>query len=257
MKGETMDSEVPASAAVPSSNGLHAPSVLPAETPGDAPSRWQRVLGALWMDDGQAAWREWRAYRLASAMALAVVILAVGVVIFVLRGQRVQVMVQVVQHDEQGRLVKIGVPMDLLAYEPQEGAVRDMLTDWIVRRHWRGDDASEVRARYDWRWLYVHTCGAARKQLAAAEKQEQPFTKSTRRVRVEVDSLPKTVDGYQVLWKRITTEPTQAEPKTEWWNTTFRVGRVMPATLADATLNNLGLCVTGFDDEPRHGLGTK
>jgi hypothetical protein len=51
---------------------------------------------------------------------------------------RVHTVVQVVQQDEQGRLVKIGVPMDLLAYQPQEGAVRDMLAEWINKRHWRG-----------------------------------------------------------------------------------------------------------------------
>jgi hypothetical protein len=53
-----------------------------------------------------------------------VVILAVGFAWFAIRGQRVQVMVQVVQHDEDGHLVKIGMPMDLLDYQPQDGAVR-------------------------------------------------------------------------------------------------------------------------------------
>jgi type IV secretory pathway TrbF-like protein len=167
---------------------------------------------------------------------------------------RVHTVVQVVQQDEQGRLVKIGVPMDLLAYQPQEGAVRDMLAEWINKRHWRGEEESDVRARYDWRWLYLHTCGAARKQLQEAEQKEQPFKKSTKRVQVDVDSITKTVtpESYQVLWKATTIDKYNPRAEEVWWTTTFTVGRVAPKTLADATLNNLGLCVTGIDDDKRH-----
>ena len=111
-----------------------------------------------------------------------------------------------------------------------------------------------MRARHDWRWLYLHTCGTARKQLDAAEKQEKPFHKSTKRVQVDVDSLPKTPEGYQVLWKATTTDKYNPQAQEVWWNTTFTVGRVAPKTISDAALNNLGLCVTWFDDEERHDL---
>jgi type IV secretory pathway TrbF-like protein len=214
-------------------------------------AKYARVANAILDRDGKAEWREWRAYRVAGGAILAVVILAVG---FAMRGQRVQVMVQVVQHDEDGHLVKIGMPMDLLDYQPQDGAVRNMLTTWVEKRHWRGEEESDVRARHDWRWLYLHTCGTARKQLAEAEKQEKPFHKSTKRVQVDVDSLPKTPEGYQVLWKATTTDKYNPQAQEVWWNTTFTVGRVAPKTISDAALNNLGLCVTWFDDEERHDL---
>jgi type IV secretory pathway TrbF-like protein len=151
-------------------------------------------------------------------------------------------------------MVKIGVPMDLLAYQPQEGAVRDMLAEWINKRHWRGEEESDVRARHDWRWLYLHTCGTARKQLQEAEQKEHPFKKSTKRVQVDVDSITKTVtpESYQVLWKATTIDKYNPRAEEVWWTTTFTVGRVAPKTLADATLNHLGLCVTGIDDDKRH-----
>ena len=102
--------------------------------------------------------------------------------------------VQVVQHDEEGRLVKIGVPMDLLAYQPQEGAVRNMLAEWVNKRHSRDDAPSEVRARQDWRWLYLHTCGTARKHLEEAERQEHPFNRALKKtVKVDIESVTKTV----------------------------------------------------------------
>jgi hypothetical protein len=217
-------------------------------------AQYTRVADEILRRDGKAEWREWRAYRLAGGLILAVIALAVGVVWFAIRGQRVQVMVQVVQHDEQGRMVKIGVPMDLLEYHPQEGAMRDMLAEWVHKRHWRGEEESEVRARYEWRWLYLHTCGTARKQLAEAEKQEHPFKKSTKRVQVDIESITKTVtpESYQVLWKATTVDTYSPRPEEVWWTSTFTVGRVMPKTLQDATLNNLGLCVTGVDDDKRH-----
>jgi hypothetical protein len=230
------------------SNGVQGPSHA---------TGFARAVRALWLDDGTTAWREWRAYRLAGGALLAVIVLALGLVFFALRGQRVQVMVQVVQHDADGHLVKIGVPIDLLAYEPQDGAVRDMLATWVDKRHWKGEEPSDVRARYDWRWLYLHTCGAARRQLDEAIKHEEPFKRGLARVQVDIDSLPKTLDGYQVLWKKTIIEQTNPQPKVQWWNTTFRVGRVAPQTIAEAAVNNLGLCVTWFDDEQRHDMPTR
>lgn len=219
-----------------------------------AHAKYDRVASEILRRDGNAEWREWRAYRIAGGAILAVIILAVGLVWFAIRGNRVQAMVQVVQHDEEGRLVKIGVPMDLLEYQPQEGAVRNMLAEWVDKRHWRGEEESDVRARHDWRWLYLHTCGTARKQLQEAEQKEQPFKKSTKRVQVDVDSITKTVtpESYQVLWKATTIDKYNPRAEEVWWTSTFTVGRVAPKTLSDATLNNLGLCVTWVDDDKRH-----
>ena len=167
---------------------------------------YTRVASEILREDGNARWREWRAYRLGGALALVVLALAALLAWAVYHVSRVHVVVQVVQHDEQGRMVKVGVPMDLLTYQPQEGAVRNMLAEWVNKRHWRGEEESEVRARHDWRWLYLHTCGMARKQLEEAERKDNPFKKSTKRVQVDVETITKTMtpQSYQVLWKAIT-----------------------------------------------------
>ena len=103
---------------------------------------YDRVNSEVLRRDGQAEWREWRAYRIAGGLLLAVIALAALVVWLAIRGQRVQVVVQVVQHDVDGHLLKVGVPMDLLGYQPQEGAVRNMLAEWVSKRHWRGEEDS-------------------------------------------------------------------------------------------------------------------
>jgi type IV secretory pathway TrbF-like protein len=224
-------------------------------TPEEEQAKYDRVASEILRRDGNAEWREWRAWWLAGGAILTTIICAVGMAWFAIRGQRVQVMVQVVQHDEQGRMIKIGIPMDLLAYQPQEGAVRDMLAEWITKRHWRGEGESAVaRAHDDWRWLYLHTCGTGRKQLEEAEKVEKPLKPSTKRVQVDVESITKTMtpESYQVLWKATTTEKYNPRPDVVEWTSTLTVGRVSPKTLTDATLNNLGLCVTGVDDDKRH-----
>jgi type IV secretory pathway TrbF-like protein len=221
------------------------------------PDTYARVHYENSRRDGKAEWREWRAYRVAAGASLAVIILALGLVWFAIRGSRVDVVVQVVQHDEDGRLVKIGIPMDLLDYQPQEGAWRDMLAEWVNKKNSRDDAPSEVRARQDWRWLYLHTCGkVARKQLAEAEKKEQPFNRNIgKTVKVDVDSVTKTVspESYQVLWRATTLEKHSPSAEELWWTTTFNVGRVSPKSRADATSNHLGLCVTWFDDDKSPG----
>lgn len=217
-------------------------------------TKYDRVGSEVLRRDGNAEWREWRAYRLGSAVALALVLQTAVLAWAIYHVGRAHIVVQVVQHDEQGRMVKIGVPMDLLEYQPQEGAVRDMLAEWVNKRHWRGEEETDVRVRHDWRWLYLHTCGMGRKQLEEAEKQEHPFKKSTKRVQVEVDTITKTMtpQSYQVLWKATTIDKYNPRAEEVLWTTTFTVGRVAPKTRADATLNNLGLCVTGIDDDKRH-----
>jgi hypothetical protein len=71
---------------------------------------------------------------------------------------------------------------------------------------------------------------------------------------VEIDSVTKTVtpESYQVLWRATTVDKQHPRPEEVLWTSTFTVGRVSPTTLSDATLNNLGLCVTWSDDDKRH-----
>ena len=219
-----------------------------------AQAKYERVASDILRRDGNAEWREWRAYRIGGAVALALVVQTLVLAWAIYHIGRVHTVVQVVQHDEQGRMVKIAVPVDLLAYQPQEGAWRDMLAEWVNKRHSRDDAPSEVRARQEWRWLYLHTCGAARKQLEEAEQKEQPFhRKLTKMVKVDIDSVTKTVtpESYQVLWRATTVDKYNPRPEEVLWTSTFTVGRVAPTTLTDATLNNLGLCVTWSDDDKR------
>jgi hypothetical protein len=217
--------------------------------------KYGRVRYEMERRDGNSEWREWRAYRIAGGLMLTVILLAAGGMFFAIRGQRVQAMVQMVQL-EGDRLVQVGIPIDLLDYAPQEGEWRNMLTHWITKRHWRDqaeDDPQAVRAHYDWRWLYLHTCGAARKQLEEAEKVEKPFEPSKKRVKVDIETITKdpTPNRYHVFWTATTIEKYSPEPKVERWTTTFLVDRVGPKTAAEATLNSLGQCAAGLHDEPR------
>ena len=215
---------------------------------------YDRVIQEVLRRDGKSEWREWRAYRIGAAVALAAIVQACVLAWAVYHTGRIQTVVQVVQHDEAGRMVKVGIPIDLLSYQPQEGAIRNMLAEWVNKRHSRDDAPSEVRARQEWTWLYLHTCGAARTILAKAEKEEQPFNRGlTKTVRVDVDSITKTVtpDSYQVLWRASTLDKRNPKIDDAVWTSTFTVGRVSPKSQSDATLNNLGLCVTWVDEDKR------
>ena len=84
-------------------------------------AQYDRVASEILRRDGHAEWREWRAYRIGGVVALALLVQTVVLAWAVYHVGRVHTVVQVVQQDEAGRLVKIGVPMDLLDYQPQEG----------------------------------------------------------------------------------------------------------------------------------------
>src|SRR6266540_4272107 len=70
-------------------------------------------------------------------------------------------------------VIQLGLPQDLLSYEPQEEQWRDMLAQWVRIVRWRGTDA--VLAKAEWRWVYINTCGLARRALEGYEAQEKPF----------------------------------------------------------------------------------
>jgi type IV secretory pathway TrbF-like protein len=215
-----------------------------------APDEWQRVEQAyreIQRRDAQAEYRTWRMERFALAL-LGVMVVLVGVLIWQwLDHRKVQAFVQVVHVDEQGQLVQVGIPQDLLAYTPPDGVWIDMLGEWVRRVRWRGTDPVLMRAQ--WAWVYRHTCGQARRLLQSIEEKEQPFKPGKKLTAVELRSITKTPvpESYQVLWEEASTEPSAPAVKKTLWTGTFSVGRLQLPTLADALDNRLGLCVTAFD----------
>ncbi len=220
-----------------------------------APSEeWRKIEQAyaeIQRRDSSAEQRAWRAERLTLALAgLLALTIGVGLWLYI-HGRTVQAFVQVVQFDDTGRLVQLGIPQDLLSYTPPDGMWMDMLSQWLRAVRWRSEDAT--LARTQWAWVYRHTCSDARRMLQAFEEKEKPFQSSKKLVAVEVKSLTKipTPESYQALWAETTTERTNPTVKTALWSATFSVGRFRPPTLADTLDNRLGLCVTAFDFSPQ------
>jgi type IV secretory pathway TrbF-like protein len=227
------------------------------ETPEEA-ARVQQVYREIERRDGAALWhaKAWRSF----AWFLGLVVLgSVGLnVHLALKASRVQAFVQPVQLTDEGQMVLIGIPQDLLTYQPADAQWMDMLAGWITKRYWRGDDEAMKRTRNDWAWLYRHTCGAGSKQLATDEVREQPFTPSKGRTSIDIKSITKTAtpESYQVLWHEVRIDKLAATLKEQEHTSTFTVGRLKPKTLTEAMDNRLGLCVTGYDTSisPRAGL---
>jgi type IV secretory pathway TrbF-like protein len=220
--------------------------------PSPEDTEWRRIEQAyqeIQRRDAQAEHRTWRIERHASL--LLVVVLAMLAWNVWLWGQQrtVQAVVQVVQVDEQGKVLQLGIPQNVLAYQPPDGLWMDMLGEWVRRVRWRDDEDSKKVTRMHWAWLYRHTCGQARRLLQTIEEQEQPFKRSPKLVAVELKSVTKTAvpEGYQVLWTEISTARQSPSVTTTQWAGTFGVGRMRLPNLADAMDNRLGLCVTAFD----------
>ena len=129
-----------------------------------------------------------------------------------------------------------------------------MLAEWVNKRHSRDDAPSEVRVRQEWRWLYLHTCGAAQAPGGRRESKTSPLIAGLRKPsRFEIDSVTKTVtpESYQVLWRATTVDKQHLAPGGAGPVPSPSVGS-RPRRLSDAMLNNLGLCVTWSDDDKRH-----
>jgi len=215
---------------------------------------WQRIDQAyreLQRRDGSAEQRAWRWERVALVL-LGCWVLTLAVILWQFtHAHTVQAFVQVVQVDEKGQLVQVGIPQDLLAYTPAEGLWMDLLGEWVRRMRWRSSDQTVTKR--EWAWVYRHTCGQARRMLQAVEDQDKPFEPKKQLVSVELKSITKTPapESYQVLWVETRTEQAMPTVKTAPWTGTFTVGRYRPPTLADTLDNRLGLCVTAFDLSPQ------
>src|SRR5262249_25467912 len=152
--------------------------------------------------DGAAQWHAALWYRFACLLTVLLAVALSAVVFLALKASRVQAFVQPVQITNEGTMMLVGLPEDLLAYQPDDGQWMDMLAQWIIKRRWKGDDDAMKRTRNDWGWLYRHTCGAASALLQGEEGKEHPFTPTPQRTSVEVTSITKTATprSYQVVW---------------------------------------------------------
>jgi len=205
--------------------------------------------------DGSANWHAALWFRFACLLA-AVLLVAISAVVYcAMQASKVQAFVQPVQITEDGKMVLVGLPKDLLDYQPEDSQVMDMLAQWVTKRRWRGDEEGLKRTRNDWAWLYRHSCGYGSKLLAHDEVTEQPFKPSKIRASIEIKSITKTAtpESYQVVWHEVTVDKLASTLKEQDYIGTFTVGRVRPKHLSEAMDNRLGMCVNGVDLAPKVG----
>jgi type IV secretory pathway TrbF-like protein len=186
------------------------------------------------------------------AYALVAMLLGLGVWDHLDRRETLQGFVQVVQVNDHGEVVKVGVPQNLMTYEPSDAHYLDMLAEWVRKVKWRGSD--KVATELNWNWARAHLCGGPVKRLMDAhEKKEQPFSNVGKKLTaVEITHATKTPvpQTYHLLWNEITSEASvqTAHP----WMGTFTVGRLKPQTQAVLLMNHLGLCISAFSISPVH-----
>jgi type IV secretory pathway TrbF-like protein len=200
--------------------------------------------------DGYAERRE-RVWRCFALLALIAAVL-VGVWDHVDRRESVRAFVQPVQVTEEGRVINVGLPQDLLSYEPSDGQWLDMVTRWVVAIRWRGSD--ETRMRYDWNWARAHLCGETSRLVDQMERQEHPFKDVGRRL-VSVNVLSATPSPrprtYHVYWEEYDSDLAGQRPQR--YTGTFTVGRFVPQSTAVLLLNHLGLCLEAINITPQVG----
>ena len=218
-------------------------------------ARIQQVYREIERRDGAANWHAALWFRFACLLAVVLIVAISAIVYFAMQASKVQAFVQPVQITEEGKMVLVGLPKDLLDYQPEDAQVMDMLAQWVTKRRWRGDEQDFKRTRNDWAWLYRHSCGSGSKLLAHDEVTEQPFKPSKMRASIEIKSMTKTAtpESYQVVWHEVTVDKLASTLKEQDYIGTFTVGRVRPKNLSEAIDNRLGMCINGYDIAPKVG----
>lgn len=204
--------------------------------------------------DGAAWWHaaNWR--RVALVLIAALLVAFSIIAVLAIHRSQVQAFVQPVQLTEENRMVLVGTPVDLFAYEPQEGEWMNMLAEWVRKYRWRGDEDSMTRTKNDWEWLRRHTCGAASKQLLADEKRLDPYKKGKRSsVHLKTVTKTQTPQSYQVVWDETRADVGLAKEERQTYTGTFTVARIRPTTMAEHIDNRLGQCINGYGIDPRLG----
>jgi type IV secretory pathway TrbF-like protein len=217
--------------------------------------RIQHVYREIERRDGAANWHAALWCRFACLLAVVLIVAISAIVYFAMQASKVQAFVQPVHITDAGKMVLVGLPKDLLDYQPEESQVMDMLAQWVTKRRWRGDDEGYKRTRNDWAWLYRHTCGSGSKLLAHDEVTEQPLKPSKVRASIEIKSITKTAtpESFQVVWHEVTVDKLASTLKEQDYIGTFTVGRVRPKNMSEAIDNRLGMCVNGYDLAPKVG----
>jgi type IV secretory pathway TrbF-like protein len=217
--------------------------------------RIQHVYREIERRDGAAQWHAALWFRFACLLAVVLIVAVSAIVYFAMQASRVQAFVQPVQITEEGKMVLVGLPKDLLDYQPEDSQIMDLLAQYVTKRRWKGDDESMKRTRNDWAWLYRHSCGFGSKLLANDEIKEQPFKASKMRASIEIKSITKTAtpESWQVVWHEVSIDKLASTLKEQDWIGTFTIGRVRPKTMVEAMDNRLGLCVNGMDTSPKAG----
>src|SRR5215510_13599503 len=95
--------------------------------------------------DGAANWHAALWFRFACLLAVVLIVAISAVVYFAMQASKVQAFVQPVQITDEGKMVLVGLPKDLLDYQPEDSQVIDMLAAYVIKRRWRGDDESMKR----------------------------------------------------------------------------------------------------------------
>jgi type IV secretory pathway TrbF-like protein len=220
----------------------------------DELARIENAYREIQRRDGAAWWhaQNWR--RVALVLIAALLVAFSIITVLAIQKSRVQAFVQPVQLTEENRMVLVGTPVDLFAYEPQEGEWMNMLAEWVRKYRWRGDEDAMIRTKHDWEWLRRHTCGAASKQLLADEKRLDPYKKG-KRSSVDLKTITKTQtpQSYQVVWEETRADIGLARSEPRTYTGTFTVARIRPETMRELLDNRLGQCVNGYGIDPRIG----
>src|SRR5215475_3409764 len=143
------------------SNGALMPDVPEQETPEIPPAQLAQLIAKsdmMWREtmrrDGNAVWHSWQWMRAFYAvLGLWIVTALVGLWVYA-HSRDVEVVVQTVIYNAEGQFVSLGVPQKLLDYEPEDGQWRDMLGEWVHKKQWRTEEASNTLTKLNWGWLY-------------------------------------------------------------------------------------------------------
>jgi type IV secretory pathway TrbF-like protein len=220
----------------------------------DELARIENAYREIQRRDGAAWWhaQNWR--RVALVLIAALLVAFSIITVLAIQKSRVQAFVQPVQLTEENRMVLVGTPVDLFAYEPQEGEWMNMLAEWVRKYRWRGDEDAMIRTKHDWEWLRRHTCGAASKQLVTDEKRLDPYKKGKRTsVDLKASTKTDTPQSYQVIWEETRADIGLAHSEPRRYTGTFTVSRLRPSTMGELLDNRLGQCVNGYMIDPRIG----